>query len=224
MGSFSWLKADKLTKTCNVYEGCAFRFLVPKEFGGRSFIEYYQGYGHLGSRYDMYELLAFWNYRFKLLNGKSVLDYLNWQGKEVGAPIPFMKEIDEFTNENRGIGIDIGCYDTDIKRLKYPLKLVSFRNSQTYEECDMVSLNDPHQGFYPVTWEQLEKDRIKDEKNHKNSILQQIKEEVEIMRTTLYSLEKDKRLEKGLTDGAIDSFLLKYAAEKENLLLEHNKL
>lgn len=69
MGSFSWDRADKLGKYENIYGGCAFKFLIPKEFGG--FIrDHYQDYGDLGphadehscAKYDIHEILAFWNH------------------------------------------------------------------------------------------------------------------------------------------------------------------
>ena len=34
IGSFSWLKADDLTKVANIAYGHPFKFLIPKEFGG----------------------------------------------------------------------------------------------------------------------------------------------------------------------------------------------
>lgn len=34
MGSFTWLKADKLTRVANITYGKPFKFLIPKEFGG----------------------------------------------------------------------------------------------------------------------------------------------------------------------------------------------
>lgn len=69
MGSFSWNRADNVKKgeAENIYGGCKFKFLIPKEFGGGFIVDTYQDYGYLGSRskddpkYDMYELLAFWN-------------------------------------------------------------------------------------------------------------------------------------------------------------------
>jgi hypothetical protein len=116
MGSFSWNKADKLTAIENIAEGASFKFLIPKEFGGGFIKDVYQDYGYLGvkedgePKYDMYEILAFWN---KVDNLKYDGDY------------PLMKEIDNYTDDNRGLGIDISCYDEDILKLKYPLKLVS---------------------------------------------------------------------------------------------------
>lgn len=139
MGSFSWNKADKLTDIENVASGTTFKFLIPKEFGGGFIKDIYQDYGYLGTnengepKYDMYELLAFWN----KANG------LMYDGE-----YPLMKEIDEYTDYNRNLGIDIGCYDKDILKLKYPLKLVSASYKGTYEDLESCSLGDPDQGFY----------------------------------------------------------------------------
>jgi len=81
-----------------------------------------------------YELLAFWN----------KVDGLKYDGE-----FPVMKEIDEFTDHNRCLGIDIGCYDEDIVKLKYPLKLVSPSFKGTYEDLSKPSLGDRDQGFFP---------------------------------------------------------------------------
>ena len=68
MGSFSWLKADNLTKVANVQYGAPFKFLIPEELGGGYIKDHYQDYGYLGTKedgtpkYDMYELLALWNH------------------------------------------------------------------------------------------------------------------------------------------------------------------
>jgi len=138
MGSFSWNKADKLTAIENVAYGSSFKFLIPKEFGGGFIKDKYQDYGYLGKKengepkYDMYELLAFWN------NAKD----LQYDGE-----YPLMKEIDQYTRDNRIKGIDIGCYDFEIEKLKYPLKLVSPSFKGTYEDLDTPSLGDPDQGW-----------------------------------------------------------------------------
>lgn len=139
MGSFSWNKADKLTKIENVACGQPFKFLIPKEFGGGFIKDKYQDYGYLGTKengepkYDMYELLAFWN----------KADGLKYDGE-----YPLMKEIDCYTDENRNEGIDIGCYDKDVLKLKFPLKLVSTSFVGTYEDLEGCSLSDPDQGFF----------------------------------------------------------------------------
>lgn len=139
MGSFSWNKADSLTAIENVAYGKAFKFLIPKEFGGGFIKDIYQDYGYLGSKqngeekYDMFELLAFWN---------------KAEGLKYDGEYPLMKEIDEYTDKNRNKGIDIGCYDEQILRLKYPLKLVSASFVGTYEDLDTCSFGDPDQGFF----------------------------------------------------------------------------
>jgi hypothetical protein len=139
MGSFSWNKADKLTAIENVAYNAPFKFLIPIEFGGGFIKENYQDYGLLGTnedgepKYDMYELLAFWN---------------KVKGLTYDGEYPLMKEIDEHTDDNRGEGIDIGCYDNDILDLKYPLKLVSASFKGCYEDLTDCSLGDPDQGFF----------------------------------------------------------------------------
>ena len=139
MGSFSWNKADKLTAIENVAYGKSFKFLIPKEFGGGFIKDKYQDYGRVGTkengepRYDMYELLAFWN---------------KANGLEYDGEYPLMKEIDKYTNKNRSKGINIGCYDKEILKLKFPLKLVSASFNGTYEDLETCSLGDPDQGFF----------------------------------------------------------------------------
>ena len=137
MGSFSWLKADKETEIKNVVYGSTFKFLIPIEFGGGFIKDKYQDYGYLGikngePKYDMYEILAFWN----------APDKVRYDGD-----FPLLKEIDQYTDENRNIGIDIGCYNKDIDKLKFPLKLVSATFNGTYEDLDRPSYGDPEQGF-----------------------------------------------------------------------------
>lgn len=144
MGSFSWLKADKLTRVANIAYGKPFKFLIPKEFGGGFIKDNYQDYGYLGKnkdgseKYDMYEILAFWNH-------DVVGNNLKYDGK-----FPNLKEIDCYTDCNRGVGIDIGCYDSQIDELKYPLKLVSASFDGNYEDLETYSYGDPDQGFYVV--------------------------------------------------------------------------
>lgn len=144
MGSFSWLKADGLTQVANIVGEKPFKFLIPKEFGGGFIKDYYQDYGDLGTndegnpKYDMYELLAMWN--------------AEEFGLDVGYDGEFnaMKPQDRHTNHNRRIGIKIGCYNHEVDKLKYPLKLVSASFKGCYEDLDKPSYTDPAQGFYPV--------------------------------------------------------------------------
>ena len=148
MGSFSWLKADNLTKIANVQYGAPFKFLIPEEFGGGYIKDYYQDYGYLGTKedgtpkYDMYELLALWNHEAAEERGYE----LRYDGEEM----PMMKEIDQDTFYNRNVDINIGCYDKQIDRLKYPLKLVSCSYKGSYEDLDTPSYGDPNQGFGPI--------------------------------------------------------------------------
>jgi hypothetical protein len=145
MGSFSWLKADELTKVSNIVYGKPFKFLIPKQFGGGFIKDVYQDYGYLGQRedgqpkHDMYEILAFWNF-------DKTGNELQYEGEF----LPAMKEIDKDTRHNRGLGIEIGCYDNQIDRLKYPLKLVSASYKGSYEDLEMRSYGDPNQGFYEL--------------------------------------------------------------------------
>lgn len=139
MGSFSWNKADELTEIENVVIGSSFKFLIPKEFGGGFIKDEYQDYGYLGTKedgspkYDMLEILAFWN---------------KAKGLKYDGDYPIMKEIDDYTKHNRTKGIEIGCYDYQIDKLKYPLKLVSASFKGTYEDLKKPSYGDPDQGWY----------------------------------------------------------------------------
>ena len=100
MGSFSWLRADTNTKTINISFGDEFTCLIPKEFGGGKITGFYQDYGHIGFykddyenvKYDMYELLAFWNkdMPYPYEEGKTVGDFLEYDGD-----FPNLKEIDK---------------------------------------------------------------------------------------------------------------------------------
>ena len=138
MGSFSWTKADDLTEVANIVYDKPFKLMIPQEFGGGFIKDIYQDYGHIGHKedgspkHDMYELLALWNTPEKC--------------KFEGEFNP-LKEIDDYTEENRNIGIDTGCYDEEVDKLRFPLKLVSCSYKGTYEELIRPSYNDPHQGF-----------------------------------------------------------------------------
>ena len=138
MRSFSWLRADNTTNVANVVYGKSFKFLIPEKFGGGSIKDKYQGYGKLAyketgePKYDMYELLAFWNAPDKV---------------KFNGDFPLLKEIDEYTEFNRCIGIDIGCYDEEIDKLEFPLKLVSPSFKGKYKDVKKPSYYDPERGL-----------------------------------------------------------------------------
>lgn len=172
MGSFSWLRADEARNSDdlyrNIYGGCPFKCLIPKEFGGGAIEDSgYQDYGYLGykengnEKYDMYELLAIWN-------ADSEVEHYDSETRQVergtiryfcqklfGIDVSKcpLKEIDGNTGKIRLWGIHIACYDKQIDKIKYPLKLVHIDYEGTYEDCENRSYGDPQQGFYPVRWD-----------------------------------------------------------------------
>ena len=152
MGSFSFTKADRLTKIANILEDKPFKLLIPLRFGGGFIKDRYQGYGRIGikedgsPRYDMYELLAFWN-----ASGQN-RERLLYDGE-----FPMLKEIDDTTGRNRSIGIDMGCYDGQVDRLEFPLKLVSASYKGTYEDCPGRSYSDPNQGWDKLSWDEFDR-------------------------------------------------------------------
>ena len=164
----------------NIYFKCPFKFLIPTEFGGGFIADNYRDYGYLGEptekqkeinkkdgynhihgRYDAYELLAMWNDEeeveyYDVKTDTTVTDTihnicLKYFG--IDTTLNRMKEIDEYTNIIRGFGIDIGCYDEQINRLKYPLKFVHSDFEGSYEDCESPSYGDHDQGFYGVHWD-----------------------------------------------------------------------
>lgn len=148
MGSFSWIRADKKTKRKNLTCGDSYKILVPEEFGGGFIKDTYYDYGYVfydtDHEADLYGILAYWN----------KCEGMIFDGDEYPST---MKDILERGNtclqSNRHKGIKIGCYDEQIDKLKYPLKLVSASYTGTYEECEMRSYDDPDQGFYKTYWE-----------------------------------------------------------------------
>lgn len=150
MGSFSWLRADKTTKRNNLTDGDSYKILIPREFGGGYIKDIYYDYGCVfyyddtRENADLYGILAYWN----------KCEGMIFDGDEYPST---MKDILERgrtrDQDNRCKGIDIGCYDKQVDKLKYPLKLVSASYKGTYEECEMRSYSDPNQGFYKTDWE-----------------------------------------------------------------------
>ena len=149
MGSFSWTRADKTTKRSNLTDGDVYKILIPKEFGGGFIKDRYYDYGYVfeyddtKENADLYGILAYWN----------KCEGMEFDGEEYPST---MKDILERGNtclqNNRCKGVEIGCYDNDINKLKYPLKLVSASYQGTYEDCKMRSYGDPAQGFIKTYW------------------------------------------------------------------------
>jgi hypothetical protein len=149
MGSFSWTRADKTTKRSNLTDGDVYKILIPKEFGGGYIKDIYYDYGYVfeyddtKENADLYGILAYWN----------KCEGMIFDGDEYPSTMEdILKRGKTRLQNNRCKGIDIGCYDKDIDKLKYPLKLVSASYKGTYEECDMRSYGDPEQGFCKTYW------------------------------------------------------------------------
>lgn len=147
MGSFSWTRADKITKRSNLTCGDTYKILIPQEFGGGFIKDTYYDYGYVfyctDHEADLYGILAYWN----------KCDGMIYDGEEYPSTMDdILKRGKTTLQNNRCKGIDIGCYDADVDKLKYPLKLVSASYRGTYEECDMKSYSDPEQGFQKTYW------------------------------------------------------------------------
>lgn len=144
MGSFSWLRADKTTKRNNLTDGDKYKILIPQEFGGGFIKDIYYDYGKVfhydetKEDADLYGILAYWN----------KCDEMIYDGDEYPCTMEdILKRGRTCLQDNRRKGIYIPK-----NKLKYPLKLVSVSYKGTYEECDMISCNDPNQGFRKTYW------------------------------------------------------------------------
>ena len=164
MGSFSFLRADRTTRRNNLTMGDSYKILVPDIYGGGYIKDKYFDYGYInhgkdhavyidknkhiyeltGITADLYGVLAYWN------NPEMVE---NLKGKGMPDMLRILLFGDTCDQPVRCKGIDIGCYDDQIDKLKYPLKLVSVSYKGTYEECEMRSYGDHNQGFYKTYWE-----------------------------------------------------------------------
>lgn len=119
MGFFSWVTSDTHKGIRNRYsEGGALPVYVYCPDGTTIFEPDYEGYGVFGGK-DIYALVARWN-----------------------APELCCGE-DE---EDRDIGIDLACFDSENWKLKYPIKIAESPNF-TYEELEPC-IGDPNQGLY----------------------------------------------------------------------------
>lgn len=165
MGSFSWTRAENTTHRSNLTYGDKYKILVPEEFGGGFIKDIYYDYGYVfknnesyggyftanGDWYspsffgecDLYGILAWWN---------GCHDLLFEGNKKPETMEEILKYGCTCYDKNRASGINIGCYDSQIDSLKYPLKLVSVSYKKTYEECKGNSYCDPNQGFGKYYW------------------------------------------------------------------------
>lgn len=119
MGFFSWMASDTHKSISNRYsdKGALPVYLYCPD-GSKIYEPDYEGYGVFGG-HDAYALLARWNHP-ELCSGDD--DY------------------------DRYIGINIGCYDRQMARLKYPLKFAE-SDRYTYEELE-PAVSCPDQGFF----------------------------------------------------------------------------
>lgn len=148
MGRFSWMRADKTTKRSNIAKGDSYKILIPEEFGGGFIKDRYHGYGEVlwdteENMADLYGILAYWN---KCPN-------MIYDGDKYPSTMTDILIRGKTSNDdNRWRGINIGCLDGDIDKLKYPLKLVSASYKGTYEDCKGRSYSDPEQGWIKTYW------------------------------------------------------------------------
>ncbi len=155
MGSFSFTYADYgVGKYANIIDGEVVKILIPDNFKIKEIIAKYQDYGVFrtvdGERYDVYELMALHNEDHPYRDSK-VGDYTRC-GIDGISSKTFQKVIDADTENNRCIGIDIGCYNEQVNALRHPLKIVHEKSTLTYETCYGYSYGDPEQGFRHYTW------------------------------------------------------------------------
>lgn len=204
MGQFSWLDCVTGEQIVDSYPRESY-LLVPEKFGGGHIAEScYDGYGIFGGL-DVYDLVADWNRKWIsdnkdnpkfptdwLCEKENLKDYawfkhycdLSLSPNEVMAKCKEEKANGgkggcwDYPTEWRDIGIILGCYDSDSKKLKYPIK-VTYDSSAVYESSAR-SISDPNQGWYTSpeeledTWlfewkKETFKDWMENEVNKSNS-------------------------------------------------------
>lgn len=156
MGSFSFYRADRSTKKANFVTGVdKMKLLIPHEFvehyGAESFCVAYHDYGRLEVtkptgetvELDVYGFLAYVN-RDMEYNGATVKD--SYEVSDDGWA-------DTCVQDNRCIGITLGCYAKDMVKCKYPLKLVSASYRGKYEDVPYFSTSDGKQGWGAEYWD-----------------------------------------------------------------------
>lgn len=102
---------------------------------------------------DLYGILAWWNGLDGILVRYGEPQELIYEGDAVPRTmVDILKNGKTCSYGNRSLEIDIGCYDTQIERLKYPLKLVSASYKGSYEDCAGRSYGDISQGYNKLRW------------------------------------------------------------------------
>lgn len=124
MGFFSWKTSDTKKSISNVYSirGALPIYLITPQ-NEKIYEKAYEGYGDFGN-YDAYALLARWNVPARC-NGNDEHDRL--------------------------IGIEIGCYDEDMAKLKYPLKFSEDENAN-YADLPFAETCEYQGFFYEEGW------------------------------------------------------------------------
>lgn len=118
--------------------------MIPQAFGGGCIKDYYYDCGRVfeGTDHeaDLYGILAYWNH----------CPGMKYDGEEYPTT---MQDILEHGNtclpekRMKGLSLYAGCSQEKIAALEYPLKLVSARYKEAYEECAGISYTDLAQGL-----------------------------------------------------------------------------
>jgi hypothetical protein len=124
MGLFSWKTSDtQRSISCTDSTRGAFPVYLVTPDNEKILETEYEGYGRFGG-FDAYALLAKWN-KPELCTGNP--------------------------DEDRSIGIDIGCYDEQNASLKYPLKFAE--NPEANYEDLPAAKSCEYQGFFYDDWD-----------------------------------------------------------------------
>ena len=163
MGCFSWCTSDtkkSIAIGMTGYDDCPKKVYLLNPFGEPYVEENYDGYGTFGGN-DVYALLAKWN-----APGLCEDEAGNW--------LP--------DDEIRDIGIEIGCYNVQQVKLKYPIKIVE--KVVPYEEAK-ISPNCPGQGWWADEYaddiEQEIQDRNKMVEEAFQDLEQAVKEHIQVL-------------------------------------------
>ena len=153
MGCFSWITSDtkkSIAIGMTGYSDCPKKVYLLNPFGEPYVEENYDGYGTFGGN-DVYALLAKWN-----CPGLCEDEAGNW--------LP--------DDEIRDIGIEIGCYNVQQVKLKYPIKIVE--KVVPYEKAN-ISPNCPGQGW----WADEYADDIEQEIQDRNEMIEEAFQDLE---------------------------------------------